>query len=98
MAGSDFTCDQTDEQLLINGPDWTVGFDRAGDRWTHSWWFGPSGHDPAELISAVESLPERDDPARIVSPVYQELHRHEPTGDQFDGVCLLLTGHFFQTP
>jgi hypothetical protein len=96
MAGSDFTCDQTDEQLSINGPDWTVGFDRAGDRWTHALWFGSPDHGPAGVVSAVESHGELDDPTRIASPVYQELHRHEPTGDQIDGVCLLLTGHFFQ--
>ena len=44
----------------------------------------------------MESQSERDDPTRIVSPVYQELQRHEPASDRTDGVCLLLTGHFFQ--
>ena len=44
----------------------------------------------------MESQPERDDPTRIVSPVYQELQRHESAGDQTGGVCLLLTGQFFQ--
>jgi hypothetical protein len=96
MAGSEFTCDQTDERLSINGPDWVVRFDRAGDRWTHRLLFGISDRDHAEIVSAVESDCERDDPTRIVSPVYQELQRHEPAGDQIDGVCLLLTGHFFQ--
>jgi hypothetical protein len=28
--------------------------------------------------------------------VYQELQRHEFAGDQFRGVCVLLTGHLFQ--
>ena len=48
------------------------------------------------VVSAVESQSERDDPTRIVSPVYQELQCHESTGNRIDGVCLLLTGHFFQ--
>jgi hypothetical protein len=96
MAGLDFLCDQTDDRLSISGPGWTVRFDRAGDRWTHSLWFGGPGHEPSEVVSAMESQPERDDPARIVSPVYQELHRHEPASDKTEGVCLLLTGHFFQ--
>jgi hypothetical protein len=96
MAAAEIACNQTDERLSISGPGWTVRFDRAADRWTHSFWFGSSDHEPAEVVGTVESLPERDDPARIVSPVYQELHRHEPASDQTDGVCLLLTGHFFQ--
>jgi hypothetical protein len=96
MPAAEITCDQTDERVAISGPGWTVRFDRAGDRWTHGLWFGISDVEPGEVVSAVESQPERDDPARIVSPVYQELHRHEPAGDQTDGVCLLLTGRFFQ--
>jgi hypothetical protein len=96
MAGSDFTCDQTDERISLSGPSWTVRFDRAGDRWTHSLRFDIADHDRAEVVRAVESQPERDDPARIVSPVYQELHRHETASDKTDGICLLLTGRFFQ--
>ena len=95
MAGSDFTCDQSDDRLSISGPGWTVGFDRASDRWTHALWFGSPDHGPAGVVSAVESQSERDDPTRIVSPVYQELQCHESAGDRIDGICLLLTGHFF---
>ena len=60
-----------------------------------------SDHGPAEVVSAMESQSERDDPARIVSPVYQELHRHEPAGDADRG-CLpaldrpLLPAPFFR--
>jgi hypothetical protein len=96
MAGAEIAFDQTDERLSFHGMGWTVRFHRAGDHWTHSFWFGTPDHGPSEVISAVESQPERDDPMRIVSPVYQELHRHEPARERTDSVCLLLTGHFFQ--
>ena len=96
MAGSDFTCYQTDDRLSISGPGWTLRFDRADDRWTHALWFDTADHRRAAVVSGVESQAERDDPARIVSPVYQELQRHEPAGDETDTVCLLVTGHFFQ--
>jgi hypothetical protein len=40
------------------------------------------------MIRTVEGDPERDDPARVVSPVYQDIENHPVQG----GVCLLLTG------
>jgi hypothetical protein len=98
MGGCEFRCDRTDERITLSRPssDWTIRFNRAGDRWTHALWFGSSDHEPTEIVSAMESQADRDDPGRIVSPVYQELHRHEPAYNQTDGICLLLTGNFFQ--
>jgi hypothetical protein len=38
---------------------------------------------------------QSDSPENVVSPVYQEAHRHDFAGDQIRGACLLLTGHMF---
>ena len=35
-------------------------------------------------------------PRRIVSPVYQEIHRHELPHDEFGAARILLTGHLFE--
>jgi hypothetical protein len=48
------------------------------------------------LISALETTAEQADPSRVLSPVYQELQRHEPAGEVSGGICLLLTGLLFQ--
>jgi hypothetical protein len=96
-----FTWEQTDDRVLIRGPGARITFERTGDRWTHRLAFGDKGpgsegEQRTDLVAAVEGEPGRDDPARVVSPVFQEVHRHEFAGDQLRGVCLLLTGHAFQ--
>src|SRR5262245_4456494 len=96
----EFTWEQSDDAFVIRGPQARISMARIGGRWTHRLEldeekFTALGASPV-LISAVEVEPEHSDPARIVSPVYQELQRHNFAGDQLRGVCLLLTGHLFQ--
>jgi hypothetical protein len=98
MHRIDWQCDESDDRVVIQGADARMTFARLGDRWIHHLSFGRlDQHDdePTELISTEESDPRGDDPARVVSPVYQELHRHEFASDFDRGVCLLLTGRQF---
>jgi hypothetical protein len=99
MPDSEFTWEQTDDRYVIHGPGARITFARTGDRWTHHLAFGAGrwADEPSSaLASAVESDLDRQDPARIVSPVYQEIQRHEFAGDKVRGLCVLLTGHLFQ--
>ena len=99
MSEPEFTWQQTDGLLVIDGPGGRVTFVRTGDRWTHHLAFraGPAaGAEPISLVSTVEVESGREDPTRIVSPVYQELQRHEFSGDHVRGVCVLLTGNMHQ--
>jgi len=73
------------------GPGMRIGFARASDRWTHA--LTLPDHSGNELVRVVESQPDRDDPVRVVSPLYQEVHRHELRGGP--GLCLLMTGLWF---
>ncbi len=76
----------------MSAGDLSVVFDRAGDRWTHRLELGrPALYAEAR---AIESDAERDAPARVMSPVYQEIHRHDLAGQT--GLCCLLTGLMFQ--
>ncbi len=96
MPDPEFIWQQTDDRFVMGGPGGQVTFIRIGDRWTHHLAFRPApeaGAAAAALISTVEVEPGRDDPTRVVSPVYQELARHEFVGDHIQGVCVLLTGH-----
>jgi hypothetical protein len=99
MHRPQFACQQTDDQIFISGPGARITFARTGDHWTHHLAFHSQTSENeawTEIAAAVESDPQRDDPARVVSPVYQEIHRHEFAGDQLRGFCLLLTGSLFQ--
>jgi hypothetical protein len=83
-----FYWDQTEDRADMCGPGLLVAFARTGMVWTHSLVLpGEEGH---ELARAVETDPERDDPRRVVSPVYQEIHRHQSALGP--GLCVLLTG------
>ncbi len=98
MNPIDWQCNESDDRVVIQGPDARVTFLRLGDRWIHHVSFGfrrQNDADLDELVSTEESDPQQDDPARVVSPVYQELHRHAFAGDQSRGFCLLLTGRLF---
>jgi len=76
----------------MSAGDLSVIFDRTGDRWTHRLELGrPALHAAAR---ALESDAERDAPGRVMSPVYQEIHRHHLAGGA--GLCCLLTGLMFQ--
>ncbi len=99
MANCEFTWEESGDAVVMRGPNARITMARAAGRWTHHLAFGAtSANDPeaSPLISALESDPDSSDPTRVVSPVYQELQRHEFAGDRFRGICLLLTGHLFQ--
>jgi hypothetical protein len=99
MADSQFTWQQTEDRCVINGPRARITFARIDDRWTHHLAFraeSSAGDDFVALVSTIEAEPDGGDPARIVSPVYQELQRHEFAGDHVRGICVLLTGHLHQ--
>lgn len=98
MHPVNWQCDESDDRVVIHGPDAQLTFLRLGDRWIHHVSFGLREQTDAglgELISTEESDPRQGDPTRVVSPVYQELHRHSFAGDDGRGVCLLLTGLLF---
>ena len=93
--------EETPDRLVIRGAGGRLTFARQGDRWTHHLAFGErslqtSAQVSPDLVLAIETDTERDDPARVVSPVYQEIHRHELAGDPVGGQCVLLTGHLHQ--
>jgi hypothetical protein len=69
-----------------------AAFTRDGPLWAHSLFV--SRADGLALVQTVDNDPEHGDPARVVSPVYQEIRRHECVQDA--GRCLLLTGTYFQ--
>ena len=64
-------------------------FQRRGERWIHG--LSLATGEPTLLTGiavTVEGDPERDDPARVVSPIYQDLQDHPaPAGER-----ALLTG------
>ncbi len=100
MADSAFTWEQTDDRITIRWAGGRIDFVRVGERWTHDLrltleaWALPADW-PAIIASSVETEPHRDEPGRIKSPVYQEIQRHEFSGDQIRGQCVLLTGRVF---
>lgn len=83
---------ESDERIVVTGAGLAVAFTRAVDRWTHR--LATTGDEPLEFAQAVESDAERDEPARVVSPVYQEIHRHEHPEEP--GCCVLFTGRLHQ--
>ena len=101
MAECGFTRDQSDDRIAIQGAGGRLDFVRVGERWTHdlrlvtTGWALPADW-PAIIASSVEIDPERDEPTRIVSPVYQEIQRHEFSAEQVRGQCVLLTGRAFK--
>jgi hypothetical protein len=97
MPDSEFHWEQNDDRLVIRAPQARITFVRAAGRWTHHLAFGlrDEAGDSEALVSATETPAEHDDPSRVVSPVYQELHRHEFSGGPSRGACVLLTGTLF---
>ncbi|MGP0068790.1 MAG: hypothetical protein ACLQGP_34965 [Isosphaeraceae bacterium] len=88
---TELSWEERDDRADLIGPGMGIGFVRAGDRWTHALSIPEEGG--VEVARVVESQPDRDDPARIVSPVFQELQKHEPRDGM--SLCLLMTGLWF---
>jgi hypothetical protein len=88
----EFVCDASDDKIIVASPELQVTFTKSGNSWTHR--VELAGATLVEVARVLESDPERNDPMRIVSPVYQEIHRHDASPKE--GCCLLLTGRLFQ--
>jgi hypothetical protein len=85
------------ELRSIIGPEFALIFERIDDRWTHSIAVSRQIGGPRELIArAVEWFAERDDSARVVSPVFQELHfQTDPAGNHQALLVGMSGGHHF---
>lgn len=70
-AGARF--EEGDDRKSILLPPFRLDFAWLGDRWTHEL-RAASGGAWTSLARAVEGDAGRDDPARVVSPAYQQLH------------------------
>lgn len=92
LPAASFLCEQTEDRADLCGPGLRLAFACAGAVWTHAL-FVP-GEPEFEVCRAVETDSDRDLPGRVVSPVYQELQRHQ--GLAGSGVCLLATGTHYQ--
>lgn len=80
-----------EDRVVLAGPGLRLAFVRVGEHWTHSL---EVPRAPGILVvQAVASDPDRGGAERILSPLYQDIQRHEPA--QGPGLCLLLTGRSF---
>ena len=71
------TIENSGEIRSIVGSDFALIFERSDDRWTHA--IAVAGEP---IARSVEWYADRDDPARVVSPVFQELHfQTDPAGN-----------------
>ena len=89
MHKLDFSWTESDDRAVMSAPGFQVTFVRTGARWTHRLEF-----DGIEVVLAEENDSDRDDPARVVSPVYQEVQHHKLLN--WPGLCGLLTGQLAQ--
>jgi hypothetical protein len=89
MSHPDFQFVTGVDRQMILAPGLRLSFLRDGDRWAHAVAVG-AGDDTllAGIASSVEGDPARDEPARVVSPAYQDVQPHSSEGN----VCALLTG------
>src|SRR5437868_6250030 len=68
-----------DDRRAIVVPSLRLEFRWAADRWTHAI-DGVSESGLVRIVRAIEGDPDRDDPARVVSPAYQQLHFQSADG------------------
>lgn len=89
QPGFDLDLVAGEDRWTILADDFRWTFLRDGDRWAHTLSLGDDDPSVRDAIAAsVEGDPGRDDPARVVSPAYQEVRPHPVA----EGVCALLTG------
>lgn len=86
MSSPSWDLQQSDDLVTIRTPSVRFVARLVGDRWVHE--IAPTDGPPR--LASIESGTE-DDPERIVSPVYQEIHHHDFDDDE-SRVRLLLTG------
>jgi hypothetical protein len=80
-----------DDVATLMAPGLGVEFRKVGDRWSDAILCGDRGIVPPCFSTA---RPATEDPARVASPVYQDLQLHG--SDTGRSLCLLLTGLFFK--
>ena len=88
----DWAWQEGEDRAVLSGPGLRLAFARVGDRWTHFLEL-PQGSHAIIIAQATESDPERDGAQRVLSPLYQDIQRHEPA--QGSDLYLLLTGRSF---
>lgn len=77
------------DRWTILGPGLRLTFSLVGERWVHDLALADdSGELFPALITTVEGDDGGGDPARVISPAYQEIHEHEAG----EAIRLLLTG------
>jgi hypothetical protein len=85
---SGFSWEEAEDRVVLSGSGLRLTFARMGGHWTHLLGLAEAGG--LEIVRAVETDPLGDDAARVVSPLYQDLHRHDLAAGP--GLVLLLTG------
>jgi len=101
MPAAEFSWEESEDRLVIDAIRARITFLRHDDRWTHEIAFSDEPGAIASagvswLVKSLECAPDHGDPGRIVSPVYQEIHRHELPHDEFGAARVLLTGRLFE--
>src|SRR4051812_20929285 len=91
MSQPEFQFVTGEDRQMILAPGLRLTFCRASDRWSHVLAVSAEGDDndgQDGIAATVEGDPARDEPARVVSPAYQDVQPHIVDGH----VCALLTG------
>jgi hypothetical protein len=83
----DFSWTESDDRAEMYAPGLRVTFARTMALWTTRLEF-----DGVEVALTVENDPDRDEPDRVISPVYQDVQQHKLA--ETPGLCGLLTGQF----
>jgi hypothetical protein len=89
---SAFSWAEAPDRAEMCGLGLRVSFTRVGPLWAHALSMPPAGS--TALVQTIDPNPDHGDPAQVLSPVYQEIRRHDSVAGP--GLCLLLTGTFFQ--
>jgi hypothetical protein len=104
MPKPEFWYEEATSGPVLHGPDVVIALDRAnGFRQTLSvnparGEVGAAGNrDPVfRVCSAADSDGQPLDPTQVLNPVYQELIRHDLLDDLGPGLCVLLTGAYYE--
>jgi hypothetical protein len=88
MSHPDFQLLRGEDRQEFHAPGLRLTFLHSGDRWTHQLTLDGLEPTAGGIAASVEGDPARDNPARVISPAYQEIRPHPVE----EGVCALLTG------
>lgn len=91
MSDARFKFVPGEDLQFLRAPGLRLEFRRSGERWTHSLSVGAGEQALLSVVAVtVEADPTRNDPVRVVSPIYQDVQPHFADGE----TCALLTGHW----